>query len=159
MRVDELSMQQERNPATESQLLTQIQDLQNKVKSLTDARDFYDPQTGSSSGASHVPSQPLNVPSPSGMLGRDSGLPLDTRNSMGTSGNVFKMPWCLRRTIPNFLREFKNLASSSCGLGSGNTGNIVEHGRGVRREPQSSSIQPPHFNQNIETLNPQYHDL
>ena len=56
LRLDELSVQQERNPSTVSQLLTQIQDLQNKVDSLTDAREFYDPQPASKSGASHVPS-------------------------------------------------------------------------------------------------------
>ena len=41
---------------TVSQLLTQIQDLQNKVNSLSDAREFYDAETASSSGATHVPS-------------------------------------------------------------------------------------------------------
>ena len=40
-------------------LLAQIQDLQDKVSSLTDARGFYDPETASSSGATHVPSRPL----------------------------------------------------------------------------------------------------
>ena len=35
------------------------------------------------------PSQPLIIPSPSGKLSLDSGLPLDTRNNMGTSGFVF----------------------------------------------------------------------
>ena len=39
--MDELSMQQERNPTTVNQLLTQIQDLQSKVNSLADARDFF----------------------------------------------------------------------------------------------------------------------
>ena len=37
---DELCMQQERNPTTVSQLMTQIQDLQNKANSLTDAPSF-----------------------------------------------------------------------------------------------------------------------
>ena len=83
-------MHQERNPTIVSQFLTKIQDIQNRVNSSTSARDFYDPETASSSGASHVPWQPLNIPSPRGMLSRDSGLPLDTRNSMGTSRNVFE---------------------------------------------------------------------
>ena len=89
-KIEEFSTQQERNPSSVSQLLTQIQDLQNKVNSSTDTRDLYDPETASSSGASHVSSQPLNIPSPRAMLSRDSGLPLDTRNSMGISGNVFE---------------------------------------------------------------------
>ena len=39
-RIDELSMHQERNPTTVSQLLTRNQDLQNTVNSLSSARDF-----------------------------------------------------------------------------------------------------------------------
>ena len=89
LRIDELSMQQERNPTIMSQIFTQIQDLQNKVNSFSDARDFFDPETASSSGVSHVPSQALIIQSPRGILSRDSGVPLDTRNTMGTSGNVF----------------------------------------------------------------------
>ena len=38
-------------PTTVSQLLTQVQDLQNKVNSLSDVREFYDCELGSSSGA------------------------------------------------------------------------------------------------------------
>ena len=64
LRIDELSMHQERNPTTVSQFLTQIQDSQNKVNSLSDAREFYDAETASSSGATHVPSQHSTNPSP-----------------------------------------------------------------------------------------------
>ena len=39
---------------------------------------------------SHVLS--LTVPSPRTMLCRDSGLPHDTRNIVGISGNVFESP-------------------------------------------------------------------
>ena len=38
--VDELSVHQERNPMSVSQLLTQFQDLQNKVSSLSDTKEF-----------------------------------------------------------------------------------------------------------------------
>ena len=157
LRIDEHSMQQTENPSTVNQLLAQIQDLQNKVNSLSDARDFDDPETASSSGASHVPSQPLNIPSPKGMLSRDSGLSLDTRNSMGTSGNVLEHLPAQEGPSCALFEDSKNLASSSCGLGSSNTGNIMEHGRKVRRDPQSSSIQTPRFNQGIDPLNPLYH--
>ena len=61
--MNKLSMQQERNPTTVSQLLTHMQDSQNWVNSLSDAREFRDPETASS-GASHVPSQLLTIPSP-----------------------------------------------------------------------------------------------
>ena len=40
MIIDESSVQEERDPTSVSQLLTQIQDLQNKVNSLSDAREF-----------------------------------------------------------------------------------------------------------------------
>ena len=83
-------MHQERDPTTVSQLLTRMQDSQHKVNSLSSARDFHDPETGSTSGATHVPSQPLTFPSPRTMPSRDSGLPHDTRTTVGTSGNVFE---------------------------------------------------------------------
>ena len=51
---DELSVQQSEDSSTVSQLLAQIQDLQDKVNSLSDARKFYGPETACSSGASHV---------------------------------------------------------------------------------------------------------
>ena len=53
-RIVELSVRQERNPTIASQLRTQIQELQNK-------ENFYDPESGSSSGATHVPSQPSTI--------------------------------------------------------------------------------------------------
>ena len=83
-------MHQERKPTTVSQLLTQIQDLQKKVHSLSDAREFHDPETANTSGATHVPIQPSTVPGPRTMPSRDSGLPHDTRNIVGTSGNFFE---------------------------------------------------------------------
>ena len=56
----ELSLQQERDPAFVSQLLAQIQGLQNQVDSLSDARAFHDLETTSSFGMSHVTSQTLD---------------------------------------------------------------------------------------------------
>ena len=89
VRIDAVSMQQEENPSTVNQLLAQILELQDKVNSLNDAKEFYGPQTTSSPGMSHVPWQPLSIPSRRGLIRRDSCLPHDTRNSMGSSGNVF----------------------------------------------------------------------
>ena len=109
LRIDELSMQQERNPTTVSQLLTWMQDSQNRVNSLSDAGEFHDPETASSSGLSHVPSQPMSIPSPGGMASRDSCLPHDTRNSMGTSGNVFESLPAQKKAVLSFLREAKEL--------------------------------------------------
>ena len=104
-------MQQERNPTSVSQLLTQMQDSQNRVDSLSEAREFHDPETASSSGAPNVPNQPLTVPSPRGMISRDSGS-LDTRDFTGTSGNVFESPAREGPSSALFVNS-KNLASSS----------------------------------------------
>ena len=70
-------MHQGRNPTTIIQILAQIQDLQNKRNSSSDATEFYDPDSGRSSGATHVPSQPSTIPSPRTMPRCDSGLPHD----------------------------------------------------------------------------------
>ena len=83
-------MHQERKPTTVSQLMTQIQDLQKKVNSLSDVTEFFDPETANTSGATHVPIQPSTVPSPRTMPCRYSGLPRDTRNIVGTSENSFE---------------------------------------------------------------------
>ena len=74
----ELSLRQEMNPNTVSRLLKQIQELQ----------DLHDPDTARSSGASHVPGQPVVFPSSRQMLGRDSGLPTTTLDTTGNSGNI-----------------------------------------------------------------------
>ena len=114
-------MQQERNPTTVSQLLTQIQDLQNNVNSLSDAREFNDPETASSSEATHVPCQPSRIPSARTMPCRNSGLPLDTRKTMGTSGNVFESLPAREGPSSAIFENSRNLASSCCGLGQATT--------------------------------------
>ena len=58
--------------STVNQLMFQIQELLDKVISLNDAREFYHPETASSSGLSHVPNQPMSTPSLHGLVGRDS---------------------------------------------------------------------------------------
>ena len=157
MKIDDLTMQQRGNPSAVNHLLAQIQDLHNKVSSLNDARCFYDPQTASSSGVSHVPNQSLNIPSPRGMVSRDSCLPHDTPNSMGTSGSDFESPLARDGPSSAFFENPKNLASSLCGLRPGNTGNEVNHGEGVRREPQSSTIPTPRFTKNHSTWTRSHH--
>ena len=123
---DELSVQQRENPSAVSQLLTQIQELQDKVKSLNDAKEFYDPETASSSALSHFPSQPTSVPSPRGMISRDSCLQPDTRNSLGASGHVFQGPLAREEPSSAFFETSKNLAFSSCRLKPIDTGKIAE---------------------------------
>ena len=84
-KLDELSMMQQRDPQTVSQLLAQMRESQDKVNSLSDAREFHDPETAGSSGASHVTSPPLANPSYRTVPRRDSGLPPETLNMMGIS--------------------------------------------------------------------------
>ena len=58
-RIEEMVMIQE-GPSVVNQDMSEIQELQNKVNSLTDARDFHDPEGFSSSGSSHVSLQILH---------------------------------------------------------------------------------------------------
>ena len=78
-------MMQLRDPQTVSQLLAQMRESQDKVNSLSDAREFHAPETAGSSGASHVTSPPLTNPSYRTVPRRDSGLPPETLNMMGIS--------------------------------------------------------------------------
>ena len=89
-RNDELSLHQERNPTTVSQLLTQIRELQNKVNSLSDAREVKDPESGSSSGATHVPGQTRTILSPRTLPRCDSGCRV-----------MHKIVWVLQETFLN----------------------------------------------------------
>ena len=77
LKLDELSLQQKENLSAVSQLMAQIQELRDKV-TLNNAKEFHDPETASGSGLSQVPSQPTRIPSPRGMISRDSCLLLDT---------------------------------------------------------------------------------
>ena len=91
-KLDELSMMQQRDPQTVSQLLAQMRESHGKANSLSDARDFHDPETVGSSGASHVTSPPLTNPSCRTVPRRDSGLPPETLNMMGISDVFERLP-------------------------------------------------------------------
>ena len=146
IRIDEWSMQQDRIPTTVSLLLTQIQDLQNKVNSLADAREFYDPETAaSSSGAFYVPSQPFIIRAPE----ECQAAILHCRTMHGTvwvhHKNVFESLPARQGQPSNLFENSRNLASSSPGLRLNITGNTMVPEREVRREPQDSSIPVPRF--------------
>ena len=126
-------MQQKGNRSTVTQLLSQIQEVQDTVNSVNDEKEFSDPETASCIGMSHVPSQPSIFPSPRGMISRDSCVPHHTLNSMGTSGNVFEDLPAPEWPSPSFFVD-PNLASSSCELRPGSTGNTMRHGEGSKRE-------------------------
>ena len=82
---------------------------QNKVSSLSYAREFYDPESGSSSGATHVPDQASVIPSPRTTPRCDSGLLHDTRNFTGASGNVFERPPAQEGRPSTFFNNSMNL--------------------------------------------------
>ena len=93
MRIDEFSRQELREcQATSHELTSQIQELQDRVNSMNDSREFQDVESVCSGKLSHVPSLPAVVPIPPGMLSRDQSLQPDTWNMLGTSGNVFDSP-------------------------------------------------------------------
>ena len=60
------------------------------IQEKNGAREFFDPETASSFGSSHVPSQPMSIPSLRELISHDSCLQLDTRNSFGMSGDIFE---------------------------------------------------------------------
>ena len=89
-RIEELSMNQEMSPSVVNQLMSEIQELQKKANSLTDQRDFHDPEGSSSYGASHVPTRPLTVPSRSEKPNHEPTMLNDTRNALGISETFLK---------------------------------------------------------------------
>ena len=136
-KLDELSMMQQRDPQTVSQLLAQMRESQDKANSLSDAREFHDPETAGSSGASHVTSPPLTNPSYRTVPRRDSGLPPETLNMMGISDVFERLP--AREGQPhNISKESQNLASSSRGVKP----KLSEHTMttGSKRRPEQQDL-------------------
>ena len=105
-RSEGLSLQQQKNPATVNQMMAQIQDLQNKANSLSDAREFYDSESKSSSGATHVPGQTSTNLSSTTLPRCGSGLPRNTQNCTDILGNVFEGPPAQKRRS-YILQRFK----------------------------------------------------
>ena len=77
-RSEELSLQQQRNPTTVSPMRLKFAMYRNKVNFLSDAREFYDPESRSSSGGTHVPDQTSTILSSRTLPRCDSGLPPKT---------------------------------------------------------------------------------
>ena len=140
-RSEELSVQQRRNPTTESQMMAQIQDLQYKVNSLSDARELYDPESGSSSGATDVPDQTSTILSSRTLPRCDSGLPRNTQNCTGIMGNVFERPPAQEGQSSTIFNNSKNLASSSRNVRL----NVAETARRDMKKSLNTPIQPSHF--------------
>ena len=84
---------------------------------------------------------------------RDSGLPNDTRNIMGISGNVFERLLAREGRTSTLFNNSKNLATSSQELRPDNEGNTKRPESETRREPQNSSIPVPRFQSGSGLLN------
>ena len=135
------------------QLLTQILELQNKVNSLSDAREFYDPESGSSSGAAPSLGQTPTIVSPRTLPRCDSGLPRDTQNSTGTAGIVFERPPAQEGLSSTIFNNSKILTSFSQELRSDTTGTTRKRESEMKRESLNTSIPSPHFQSRSGMLN------
>ena len=129
-----------------------FRELQDKVNSLNDSKEFCDLETASSSGLGHVHIQPISVPSARGLISRDSWLQPDTRNSLSSSGNFFG--GLLARGEPSsaLIENSKNFGIVFLRIEA----KKAEQGEGVRQEPQGSTIPTPRFVGNPTTWNPLY---
>ena len=105
----------------------------------------YDPETASSSEATHVPSKPSTISSPRTIPCRDSRSPHDTRNIMGASGNVSERLSAREGQASTIFDHSKNLAHPSLKLGPDDEGNTSRPEIEMKREPQNSSIPVPRF--------------
>ena len=84
---------------------------------------------------------------------RDSGLPHDSWNILGTSGNVFeRLPGREGRTSTLF-DDSKNLASSSLQTGPDGTETARKRDSEMNRDSLNTSIPSPHFQSRSGMLN------
>ena len=143
--------------STVNQLMVQIQELQGWVNSLNDAFECFDPETASSYGSPHVPSQPMSIPSPCGLISRDSCLQLATRNSCGTSGHFFEDQSAPSELPAAFFGNSRSMASAPCELVSRNKGRLAERPNELERNLQNFAIPTPRFARKFSTCNPPSH--
>ena len=139
-------LHQKQNLSTVNQLLAQIQDLQDKVTSVNDARDFFKilkQWAALERSTFPVNYWPFRVPEE-----RPAAI-LDCRMIHGMFSvlqETFDESLLVREGPPTFLFEnSRNLASSSRGLRPDGTGNTTVPKREMRREPQHSSLPLPPF--------------
>ena len=107
------------------------------MNSLSDAGRFYDPESGSSSGATHVPDQPSTILSSRTLPRCGSGLPRNTKNCTGIMGKVFERPPVQEELPSTVFQNSKNLASSSQDLRPDISG--------TARKSLNTPTRSPHF--------------
>ena len=118
-RLEELSMQQQRNLTIVFQMMAQIRNLQNKENSLSDAREFYDPELGSSSGATHVPDQASSISESQNLAALRFWIAAwYTEWVRVLQETFFWTMTCSRRTTLCNLPQFKDFGIFSSGLGT-----------------------------------------
>ena len=121
----------------------QDKELQDKVKSLNDAREFSDPETASISGLSHVPCQPLSIPSPRGLTSRDSCLQPATRNSLAQQDTFLKI-YLLQMDHHQHSLEISRVWHQLL-ADLVTTGKIAERASVFERDPQNHAMLTPRF--------------
>ena len=94
----------------------------------------------------------LLFPSPRTMPCRDSGLLHDTRNIMGTAGNVFERPPAQEGLSSTIFHNSKNLASSSQELRP-DTVETARKNSEMKRESLNTKNSSPHFQSRSGMLN------
>ena len=118
--------------------------------SLVRCKRIYDPESGSSSGATHVPDQTSTILSSRTLPRCDSGLPRNTQNCSGVMGNVFERPPVQEGLPSTIFHNSKNLASSSLDMRP----DISETARReMKRESLNTPIESPHFQSRSRMLN------
>ena len=106
-------------------------------------QELYDPESGSSSGVTHVPVQTPTILSPRTLPRCHSGLPRDTQNC----GYCRKRFWTTPQEgqFSALFNNSKNLASTSQEYRPDTTGTTGRREIEMKREPLDSSIPLLHF--------------
>ena len=112
-RIDELLAHQEKNRLIVSQLLTQIKNLQNKVNSLSDAREFYESRNSEQLQVNPRSQSASTIPSPRTMPCRDSGLSLIHAILWVLQETFFERQPARKRETSTIFDNSKNLACIS----------------------------------------------
>ena len=115
-----------------------------RLNSLSDAREFSDPESGSSSGATHVPDRASTILSPGTLPRCDSGLPRNTQNCTSITGYAFERPLAQEGLSSTIGNNSKNSASSSQEL-KPDTTDTSRQSDGMKKESFDTPIQAPHF--------------
>ena len=108
-------------------------------------RILSDPESGSSSGATHVPDQTSTILSSRTLPRCDSGLRRNTQNCTVIMGNVFERPPAQEGLPSTIFHNSKNFACSSQGLRPDTTDTARKRENGMKRASVNTPTQSPHF--------------